>query len=209
MTDNYINQITIDCFVNKEMYNNKIKQNIKKSIDKKEKKFYRKRILNLTKDLLYNASKIKLSPDIKYSFDNYLKCCIDNFKIIDKTDIIQEEYKNLDNYESLEEICSDLDDNINITKEEADKLMMRSIKINNSTLDKFVKKKMIKKENEIVLPQQKNINLSDPILKTKGIPNNSIKKKKNISNIYEEKNTENYKKEYKNEENKNENKETK
>ena len=206
MTDNYINQITLDCFVNKEVFNNKVKQNIKKMIDKKDKKFYRKRIINLTREILYN-SKLELSPDIKYSFDNYIKCCIDNFKIIDKTDIIQEEYKNLDIDKCLEDISSDLDDNINITKEEADKLMMRSIKINNSTLDKFVKKKMIKKEDEIVLPQQKNIDLNDPVLKTKGIRNNSIKKKKNITNIYEEKNTENDKKEYiKNEENKNEDK---
>ena len=206
MTDNYINQITLDCFVNKEVFNNKVKQNIKKMIDKKDKKFYRKRIINLTREILYN-SKLELSPDIKYSFDNYIKCCIDNFKIIDKTDIIQEEYKNLDLDKCLEDISSDLDDNINITKEEADKLMMRSIKINNSTLDKFVKKKMIKKEDEIVLPQQKNIDLNDPVLKTKGIRNNSIKKKKNITNIYEEKNTENDKKEYiKNEENKNEDK---
>ena len=79
-----------------------------------------------------------------------------------------------------------LDLSLNITKNiEADKLLMRSIKTNIHTLDKYVKKTYVKKKDEIVLPKQKEINLKDPNLKNKGL------KKKNIDNLYEDNNTKN------------------
>jgi hypothetical protein len=46
---------------------------------------------------------------------------------------------------------------------------MRKIKTNIHTLDKYVKKTLTKKKDEIILPKQKEINLNDPELKTKGI----------------------------------------
>jgi len=55
--------------------------------------------------------------------------------------------------------------------------------MNIPTLDKYVTRTRITKKDEIILPKQKNINLNDPELKTKGL------KKNNITNIYEDKNT--------------------
>ena len=72
------------------------------------------------------------------------------------------------------------DDNIK-TEEEANKLLMRSIKIITPPLDKFVKRKTTKVEEQIIMPKQKEINLNDPELKLKG-----INKKKNITNKYDE-----------------------
>ena len=69
-------------------------------------------------------------------------------------------------------------------KEEADKLLMRKINIKSNSLDNFVTKTNITKK-EVVLPRNKNINLTDPDLRTKGITRQA--KKKNIVNIYEEK----------------------
>ena len=54
---------------------------------------------------------------------------------------------------------------------------MRSIKIN--LLDQFVTKK-VSKPKLMILPKQREINLSTPDLKTKGVP------KKNITNKYDE-----------------------
>jgi hypothetical protein len=71
----------------------------------------------------------------------------------------------------------------NISNSEADKLLMRSIKLDIHTLDKYVKRTTTKKEEKIVLPIQKNINLQDPELKNKGV------KKKNITNKYEDNNS--------------------
>ena len=66
--------------------------------------------------------------------------------------------------------------------DEINKLMMRSIKIMEpNALEKLVKRTITKKEVEPIIPQQKDINLQDPILKNKG-----IRKKKNITNKYDE-----------------------
>jgi len=66
--------------------------------------------------------------------------------------------------------------------EEANQLMMRSIKISHppSLLDNFVKVKNTKPHVEQIIPKQKDINLKDPVLKNKG-----IRKKKNITNNYD------------------------
>jgi hypothetical protein len=56
-------------------------------------------------------------------------------------------------------------------QDEANKYMMRSIKMEaQPTMDKFVKRIPTKpSEPPPPLPKQKNINLKDPILKTKGL----------------------------------------
>ena len=58
---------------------------------------------------------------------------------------------------------------------------MRSVKMSNNSLDNFIKIKMTKQPEELIIPQQKEINLKDPTLKIKGIT-----KKKNIINNYDE-----------------------
>ncbi len=183
MSINYVDQVTLDCLLNRELINQHLNNKMNKSINKKDKKFYRKRIFDLTKILLLNKEKPNnLFPDIKYAFDNYLKACINYFKTIDNNDIIQDEYKDLEYIinDNLDNEIDNIDNSIsNLTQEEADKLMMRTINIK-PTLDKFVKKVSTKKD-EIILPKQKEINLDNPNLKTKGI------KKKNINNKYDEK----------------------
>ena len=77
--------------------------------------------------------------------------------------------------------CTDNDISGNVIN--ADKLLMRSIKIDAPTLDKYVTRVITKKKEEIILPKQRNINLNDPEFKNKGL------KKNNITNIYEDKNT--------------------
>ena len=61
---------------------------------------------------------------------------------------------------------------------------MRSINISNPSLDYFVKRIITKKPEDMILPKQKDINLSDPILKNKGVIISD--KKKNITNKYDE-----------------------
>jgi hypothetical protein len=199
MNPEYINQITLDCLLNKEQFNNHINNKISKIINKKDKKFYRKRIFDLTKSLLINKDKpTDLFPDVKCAFDNYVKTCINYFKAIDNNDIIQDEYKYLENVEEImnEHLENEIDvSELNIdSKEKADKLMMRSINIK-PTLNNFVQKIKIKSE-EMIIPKQKEVNLKDPTLKIKGI------KKKNITNKYDENNESKKEETNKNEENK-------
>ena len=179
MSEAFINQVTLDCLVNKEMYNNHIKSKKNNQINKEERKFYRKRTFNLFKEIINGTSPEDLLPDITYAYENFVNATIQYFKTIDNTDIIQSEYKDI-NF-TLEDCSSNIIDcSTNVYN--ADLLLLRSIKMDVNTLDKYVTRTKTKKKEEIIFPIQKEINLNDPELKNKGIKNNII-------NIYEDKNT--------------------
>jgi hypothetical protein len=117
------------------------------------------------------------------SFQTYIKACVDYFKTLDKTDILQEDYQTIDNSIKIDRNNEINVDNISNTQE-ANQLMMRSIKIQEpNSLEKLVKRTQTKYVKQMILPREKDINLKDPILKNKG-----IREKKNITNKYEEKN---------------------
>jgi hypothetical protein len=157
--------------MNKDQYNRYLQNKINKSTSRQDKKFYKKRIVDLTRDLLSKPSvhESEILTDVKYAFDNYVRNCVHYFKSLDNNDILQEEYKGGD-FDLTPAGDTDL---ISHSQEEANKLLMRSVKLENP-LDKFVKKKLLKKPDEPIIPKQKEIDLTDPVLKNKGI----IKKKK-------------------------------
>jgi len=185
-SDAFLNQASLDYLINMKQYKNHFissnENTLNKKINRKDKKFYRRRILGLTKDLLYKEeSEIGVSPDIKCAFDNLVKTCIHYFKILDRNDIIQEDYNGF-NKDINEEIKEEknINESEQFLKEENEKLLMRSVKMTSHPLDNFIKIKMTKQIEELIIPQQKEINLKDPILKNKGVI-----KKKNIINNYD------------------------
>jgi len=171
-------EITLECLMNKSTYLKYIKnQNIEENKTKtnlKDRKFYKKRIYDLTKQLMHNE--VSPSTEISKTFENYINSCIRHFQILDKTDILQEDYANI--------IQMNLTNNKIESIEEANKSMMRFVKMYEpNSLEKIVKRTVTKMAApDPVLPKQKNINLKDPILRNKGIC-----KKNNISNKYEDK----------------------
>ena len=192
MSQAFVDQVTLDCLLNKSLFNTQVKNRKAQSVNKEDKKFYKKRIYNLFKEILINkAEPENLFPDVKYAYDNFINSSINYFKTIDSNDLLQEEYKTLDET-ALENINAipELGDDVGV--EDADKLMMRSIKITTQTLDKYVKRKSTKPEEKLILPKQKEVNLMDPELKVKGLQNSSNSnnnnnvKKKNITNKYDE-----------------------
>jgi hypothetical protein len=186
MSESFINQVTLDCLLNKQQYNKYVFNKTEKISNRKDKKFYRKRIFSLTKELLLTKGKPEfLFPDVEYAFDNYINTCIQYFKTIDSNDIIQNEYSSFVGMSVLNEL-DDEDEDALQSKEDADKLLMRSINVSKPSLDNFVTTKLTKKAEEMILPKQKDINLTDPILKTKGVL--KFDKKKNITNKYDEAN---------------------
>jgi hypothetical protein len=162
--------------------NSKLEATNSNKINKQDLKFYRKRIHALSKDLLKGDSP---NDSLKKIHDDYVRAAILYLKMIDTKDIIQDQYKN--------EILPDIN-NINFPNEmgpnemgpnemgpnettnvdDANQQMMRKI-VNISNLDNYVISKNTK-ENELILPTKKEINLHTPDLKTKGI---IIKDKKN------------------------------
>ena len=189
MSQAFVDQVTLDCLLNKSLFNNQVKNKKAQSVNKEDKKFYKKRIYNLFKEMLINKAEPEdLLPDVKYTYDNFINASINYFKTIDNNDLLQEEYKTLDEA-ALENINAIPELGDDIAVEEADKLMMRSIKIKTPSLDKYVKRKSTKPEEKLILPKQKEVNLMDPELKVKGIQSNSNNnniKKKNITNKYDE-----------------------
>jgi len=197
MYEDLVHQITVDCLINKEVYLKMQKSNLIHSVNKKEKKFYRKRVLNLTRELLLkkDTSYNEINPDIKNSFDNFVKTCIHYFKTIDRNDIIQEDFKNFDDdddHDNDNEKCTDTTNSNGYNSENDNKLFMRSIKIKNG-LENFVTIKSFKKPDEMILPKIKDINLEEPTLRNKGII-----KKENITIKYDETNIQNENKDKKN-----------
>jgi hypothetical protein len=92
-SDAFLNQASLDYLINTKQYKIQLTTALNKKINKKDKKFYRRRILSLTKDLLSKEeSEIVVSPDIKHAFDNLVKTCVSYFKILDRNDIIQEDF---------------------------------------------------------------------------------------------------------------------
>jgi hypothetical protein len=190
MSDNLISEITIGYLMSKDQYakyimnkSNNGSTTSSNSI-RKDKKFYKKRIYDLTKQLINNEKPEGVYSGIIDTFELYTKICIEYFKTLDKTDIIQKDYNGLitDVSSNAEVHIDSLQNAQNI--EEANKLMMRLVKITEpNSLEKLVKRTIIKnvdaKPN--IPPKQKEINLKDPILKNKG-----IRKKKNITNKYDD-----------------------
>ena len=184
MSDAFVNQVTLDCLLNKQMYSNYLRSKEVKQQNKEDIKFYRKRTYNLFKEMINRNDPEDLLPDVKYAYDNFINSAIHYFKTIDRNDIIQSEYKDVD---IPLQVCSievpDLSANF-ASSIEADKLLLRSIKIDVPTLDKYVTRtRVYRKKETIIFPKQREINLNDPELKNKGL------KKNNITNIYEDKNS--------------------
>lgn len=182
MSTEYVNQVTLECLMNKDTYKKYVATKKKNVVNKKDQKFYRRRILSLTKELLYPEEATEKpnttahNPNIVGLFQIYSKACIEYFKTLDKNDIIQEDYSTLTT-ETTEMSVEDIK-----TQAEIDQLFMRSVHVKEATtLDKFVKRSTTAPKEDPILPKQKDINLRDPALKNKG-----IRKKKNITNKYEE-----------------------
>jgi hypothetical protein len=181
ISENIISNLTLECLMNKAQYEKYFKQGQENSnnkiINKREKRFYKRRIFDLTKQLLNNEKPEMMFPDVASAFDLYAKVCVEYFKALDKTDIIQSDYK-----EFVNNAASESNTLSESEQSELNKLLMRSIKITEpNALEKLVKRTTAKIcKNPPIIPLQKDINLKDPVFKNKG-----IRKKNNINNKYE------------------------
>jgi hypothetical protein len=187
MSQSFVDQITLDFLLNKEMMGKHVMKQREKQIDKQDFQFYKKRILYLFEELISNDYTEDLSPDVKYAYDTFIKTTINYFKIVDNNDLLQEEYKDLDFLPELSDNENGNDSkNLDISGNfmEADKLIMRSVKMD-LPLDKYVKQGSNKtRDNNVILPKQREVDLMNPELKNKGIKD--IEEKKNITIIYED-----------------------
>ena len=161
------------------------------SIRNKDKKFYKKRINDMTRYFMkydQEEDKNRYYPEqLESSFYEYINTAIEYFKMIDKTDIIQEDYIGLSLLEDED------DDDAGVKEKDEEKMppieTYKSFMFPQNTplLGNFIKvtKKTLEPTN---YPHQKEICLEDPKLKTKGIVYHDIHsdgKNNNIINNYE------------------------
>ena len=160
-----LNLIDLQYLTNPERMNKLIQQQDIQQISKKDLEFYKKRIFQLTKDLLRGE---KVNTKVNKSFEQYANTCIEHFKFMDKMEIIQNDYKDIKSPKNTKTDFSIKKSNI---------LMCRQKKQHRPKITDHIKIKTTKTIKPPILPKHKNYNLNDPKFRDKGL------KKKNINNI--------------------------
>ena len=175
-----LDNITLQFFAN-SLYNINLEKT-DSSFSLQEKKFYKKRIISLTKQMLKENYPTKALQNIH---TNYINEIIDYIKQTDTNDILQENYKNIDKNKNNNK-DKDKDTNTNISNNKD----TTSIDITNTTVSMFKQNKIDK--NRIVtldnfvkhlsnkldpnlenIPRIRNINIKTEAHKIKGL----VKKK--------------------------------
>ena len=130
-----------------------------KKLDEEDIKFYRKRILQTTKNYLRLN---RINSEVDSAFENYAEQLIKHFKFIDKKEMVQKEYENLPkkkNKKISKFELMDQDTLIMKTKE-------NTIKTIKDYLPIVVKEK---KKKRLIIPKQKFYDIKNPKLRKKGL----------------------------------------
>ena len=131
-------------------------------INKKDIQFYKKRIFQLTKDLLRNK---KQNNKVEKAFQNYASICIEHFKFIDKMEIIQKDYKNIQN--------NDLEKKTAFNIDKSNDLIFKKKKPRIPKITDNIKIKSTKIIKQPIIPKQRIYNLKSEKFKNKGVKNKS------------------------------------
>ena len=131
------------------------------TIDDKDIEFYRKRIFQMTKELLRGK---KINSDVNNSFRNFAGVCINYFQFEDAKEVYQKEYENMETNEKKPDLS--------FNEVEVNKFMMKSEKPEEpKTIKDFLNVKSTYKEKrrKIPIPKRKKIDLKNEKFRTKGI----------------------------------------
>ena len=187
---NMIDDVTLAYMVNTSQYEKYLKKN---HIDydfrlKRDIRFYRKRIILLTKDLFKhhteNDKNQILDTTIISAFNMYMRACISYLKFSDQSETIQkcyvclginknstyddQDYTNTSgNIKNQKCICKNKDDSFELDK--ANEMCFKQKEVKKITLDNYVIRKNVKKDEPIIYPQQFTFNPRDPEFKYKGL----------------------------------------
>ena len=156
--------LTNQTYQNKYNKLEKVKTNTSaKFVDDTDIEFYRKRIFQLTKELLRGKN---INPLINDSFKNFASICINHFQFEDAKEIYQKQYENI----NLKKKNLDLIFN----EKEVNKFMMKSEKPQEpKSIKDFlnVKSTYKQKRRKIPIPKRKKIDFKNEKFRTKGIEN--------------------------------------
>lgn len=188
--DNSFNYDTIQYFSNSSVFNKIFVEQHNKHNEpysKEDLKFYKKRILQLFKDVIHKKN---TDSNLTSIADEFIVKSIEYLKFTDKRDAIQEQYSSVTNETSKGKRVHFKEDTDAIYNE-ANELMFQSQEPAKITIDKQMNitsfRETPSKDKDVELPKCKTYNLHDPKLKTKGVRK---KKKKNKNKKMKPKNQE-------------------
>ena len=181
---NSVDDATLEYMVNIAQYEKYLRKN---NIDydtgfKRDLKFYRKRIILITKDLFKNELK---DDDVALNgaFKMYMKACISYLKFEDQSETIQKCYVCMGivagEPTAQQCICKNKLDALNAFElNKANELCFKPKEVKKLTLDTYViKKSSSQKKEPVVFPQQFKFNPKDPSFKHKGLKKQNKKEK--------------------------------
>tara|TARA_B100000963_G_scaffold309187_1_gene285031 strand:+ start:4400 stop:4933 length:534 start_codon:yes stop_codon:yes gene_type:complete len=163
----------LEYLMNPGMYEKWMKKNEKKikvNDLKSDVKFYKKRIIQLTKDMMKDQH---ITNSVNKAYNEYMKSCVAYLRFLDTKDILQEEYKDIP--QKL-----DLSDDDDFKGDPNNNLINPSYLHKQNKIEDYIDIKKISNvpQNDTYLPEKKNLKLKDPELKKKGVKKKKGKKKK-------------------------------
>ena len=160
-----LNLIDLQYLTNPDKLTKLMQKKNLQQISRNDLDFYKKRIFQLTKDMLRGE---KLNTKVNKAFVNYAQICIDHFKFTDKMELIQNDYK---------DIKSPVNKKNTFNMKNSNDMMLRKKKPHRPRITDNIKIKSTRIIKQPVIPQNRNFNLKDPKFREKGL------KKKNINDI--------------------------
>ena len=215
---NTIDDVTLEFMVNTAQYEKYLKKNHINfdSVFKRDLRFYRKRIISLTKDLFKSENGIQngnenqnIDVTMVGAFNMYMRACISYLKFSDQSETIQKCYVCLgipnENNDVKKCTCKNNGDENNMDElNKANALCFKQKEVKKITLDDYVIRKNVKNTEPIVYPQQFTFNPKDPAFKYKGLKSKPLiaqaqtqQPEKLTLPVKEEENGEKNKKDYK------------
>jgi hypothetical protein len=178
-----IDDVTLAFMVNTAQYEKYLKKNHIEfdSGFKRDLRFYRKRIISLTKDLFKSKNEngdqngnIDVDITMVGAFNMYMRACISFLKFSDQSETIQKCYVCLgtsnENDDIKKCICKINGENNNDNElNQANALCFKPKDVKKITLDNYIIRKNVKKAEPVVYPQQFTFNPKDPSFKYKGL----------------------------------------
>ena len=156
--------IDLEYLVNPVIYNKIFKKEPSK-FTREDIKFYRKRVIQLTRDLQKPLLAKSYPPSLQLAFREYLSTAIAHLKETDQRDILQEEYNSIN--KTTKKVQFEMEDSYKSPNQPDELLYNKPEK----SLRDFIK--VTRPEKDKKIPLQKKINLRDSTLKTKGIKKNN------------------------------------
>jgi len=173
-----LDDMTLAYMVNTTQYEKYLKKN---HIDydsafKRDIRFYRKRIVSLTKDLFKEQIENDKNQNVLAgAFNIYMRACISYLKFSDQSETIQKCYVCLgvtDADVKMNEtscVCKNKNEDDLFELHKANELCFKPKEVKKITLDNYVIRKNVKKSEPVVYPQQFTFNPRDPAFKHKGL----------------------------------------